>query len=97
MSKNVRLIDIARRIGRDRSAIVLWEELGLIPKALRDSLGRRYYTSTLAEEIIERAKKTNYFKNSSPTKTMSKHSPRLMYLSIMLAVAFILSQLYLFG
>lgn len=61
-SKRYRLIDIAHAVGRDKSTIIHWEELKLIPHAHRDSRGWRYYTEAEADTIITSARNTNYFK-----------------------------------
>jgi len=59
-----RLHDIARKIDRDKSTIIRWEQQGLIPIAKRDSRGWRYYSKPEAEKIIQVVKNTNYFQNS---------------------------------
>ena len=54
--KKYRLIDIAREIDRDKSTIIRWEDLGLIPAAKRDSRGWRYYNDKEVKAIIELVK-----------------------------------------
>ena len=53
--------DIAHKIDRDKSTIIRWEQLGLIPKATRDSRGWRYYSREEVEKIIQLIKATDYF------------------------------------
>lgn len=64
MGKEYRLTDIARQIDRDKSTIIRWEEMGLIPIAERDNRGWRYYSEEQAMHIINLAKKTNYFRDN---------------------------------
>lgn len=64
-NKRVRLIDIAREIERDKSTIIRWEELGLIPVASRDSRGWRYYTEDEALAIVRKVRATQYFKKDN--------------------------------
>ncbi|MAF14218.1 MAG: hypothetical protein CMI53_05025 [Parcubacteria group bacterium] len=58
-----RLNDILSQIDRNKTTVIRWEELGLIPKAKRDSRGWRYYTKEQVEQIITLVKKTDYFRN----------------------------------
>ncbi|MAF14217.1 MAG: hypothetical protein CMI53_05020 [Parcubacteria group bacterium] len=58
-----RLNDILNQIDRNKTTVIRWEELGLIPKAKRDSRGWRYYTKEQVEQIITLVKKTDYFRN----------------------------------
>ncbi|OGY44853.1 MAG: hypothetical protein A2729_05525 [Candidatus Buchananbacteria bacterium RIFCSPHIGHO2_01_FULL_39_14] len=60
-----RLHDITRKIDRDKSTVIRWEQQGLIPKASRDSRGWRYYTAAEVEKIVSLVKKTNYFQLAS--------------------------------
>lgn len=64
MDKEYRLTDIARQIDRDKSTIIRWEEMGLIPVAERDDRGWRCYTEEQAQHIIRLAKETDYFRNA---------------------------------
>lgn len=59
-----RLNDILSRIDRNKTTLLRWEELGLIPKARRDSRGWRCYTREEVEYIINLVKSTNYFRNN---------------------------------
>jgi len=63
MSKKYCLKDILKKIDRNKTTLIRWENLGLIPKAKRDSRGWRYYSQEEVEEIINLIKSTNYFKN----------------------------------
>ena len=51
MLKKYCLKDILKRIDRNKTTLIRWEDLGLIPKAKRDSRGWRYYTKDEIEEI----------------------------------------------
>lgn len=88
-----RLNDIVRQIDRDKSTIIRWEELGLIPKAKRDSRGWRYYDEAEVKEIVRRIKETNYFQSTM----QSKVRPRLAYIGTAVALLFILYQLVNLG
>ncbi len=54
---------IAQKIDRDKSTIIRWEKLGLIPEAKRDSRGWRYYSKGEVEKVIRIIRETNYFQN----------------------------------
>jgi DNA-binding transcriptional MerR regulator len=81
MGKDYRLTDIAREIDRDKSSIIRWEEMGLIPVAERDSRGWRYYTEQQAKHIIKLAKETNYFRNAERVAQAGiKARPQAVYI-----------------
>jgi DNA-binding transcriptional MerR regulator len=61
LAGHYRLNDILKRIDRNKTTVLRWEVLGLIPKAKRDSRGWRYYTKKEVEEIVRLVEKTNYF------------------------------------
>ncbi len=60
---NYTINDIVKRVGRNKTTILRWEEQGLIPSASRDSRGWRYYTKQDLENIVSLVKNTNYFRN----------------------------------
>jgi hypothetical protein len=60
-----RLKDILVQIDRNKTTVLRWEELGLIPKARRDSRGWRYYTREEVDRIVGLVKKSNYFRAES--------------------------------
>jgi len=60
---NFRINDILKRIDRNKTTLLRWESLGLIPKANRDSRGWRVYSYEEVEFIVSLVKKTNYFRN----------------------------------
>ncbi len=57
--------DILKRIDRNKTTLIRWEEQGLIPKAKRDSRGWRYYSKEEVEKIIDLVKKTDYFRKNN--------------------------------
>lgn len=63
MPKKYCLKDILKRIDRNKTTLIRWENLGLIPKAKRDSRGWRCYTKEDIDQIVNLIKKTDYFKN----------------------------------
>jgi len=56
------LKEILKRIDRNKTTLLRWEEKGLIPKAKRDSRGWRYYSKEEMEKILDLIKKTDYFR-----------------------------------
>jgi DNA-binding transcriptional MerR regulator len=56
------LNEILKKIDRNKTTFLRWEERGLVPKAKRDSRGWRYYTKEEIERIIKLIRKTNYFR-----------------------------------
>ena len=67
--KKYSLNDILKRIDRNKTTLIRWEEAGLIPKARRDVRGWRYYSQVEAENIVNLIKKTNYFKETPLRET----------------------------
>jgi len=63
LSELYRVNTILKRIDRNKTTLLRWEEMGLIPRARRDSRGWRYYTQEEVERIIELVKSTNYFRD----------------------------------
>jgi len=63
MIKKYYIKDILKKIDRNKTTLIRWEEMGLLPKANRDSRGWRYYTENEVEEIVNSIKDTNNFKN----------------------------------
>jgi len=63
MIKKYYIKDILKKIDRNKTTLIRWESLDLIPKAKKDSRGWRYYTENEVKEIVELIKSTNYFKN----------------------------------
>lgn len=96
-AKKVRLIDIARVIERDKSTIIRWEELGLIPAASRDSRGWRFYSEDEAHAIVEKVRSTHYFKDVSdaPSADMKVRPQRMVYIGVMVGVVLLSYQLLL--
>lgn len=60
-----RLNDILSRLDRNKTTVLRWEKMGLIPEARRDSRGWRCYTAEEVEHIIKLVKRTNYFRNGN--------------------------------
>ena len=53
--------ELARELDRSTLTIKKWEEIGLIPKAKRDSRGWRYYTDNDIREIKTILREHDYF------------------------------------
>ena len=60
-----RLEDILREVDRNKTTVIRWEEMGLIPRAHRDSRGWRCYTKEQVDEIIRLVKQTDYFRKGN--------------------------------
>lgn len=60
-----RLNDILSRLDRNKTTVLRWEKMGLIPPARRDSRGWRYYTAEEVEHILKLVQETNYFKEAN--------------------------------
>jgi DNA-binding transcriptional MerR regulator len=60
------LNDILKKIDRNKTTLIRWEEQGLIPKAKRDSRGWRYYSKKELKKIIDLIKETDYFRKNLP-------------------------------
>jgi len=61
-----RLNDILKKVDRNKTTILRWENVGYIPKAKRDSRGWRCYTENEVEKIVDLVKKNNYFMKKQP-------------------------------
>lgn len=98
-NKKVRLIDIARVIERDKSTIIRWEELGLIPQAKRDSRGWRFYSEEEAKHIVDRVHATHYFKNTETRLAdgVAVRPQRMVYIGVLIGVLLMSSQLFTLG
>jgi len=57
-----RLNDILKEIDRNKTTVLRWEAQKLIPKAKRDSRGWRCYTEKDIKKIVNKVKKTKYFR-----------------------------------
>ena len=63
-NKLYKIKDVALRIDRSILTLKRWEKQGLIPEARKDSRGWRIYTEEEVQEILQRVKETNYFRNT---------------------------------
>lgn len=60
--KIYRLVDLARRLDRDKTTLLRWEAEGKIPKARRDTRGWRYYTPEDFTLIVRLVEEQFYFR-----------------------------------
>ena len=60
-----RISELARELDRSTLTVKKWEEIGLIPKARRDSRGWRYYTRQDIDGIKSALAEQNYLVKSS--------------------------------
>ena len=63
-NKFYKIKDVALRIDRSILTLKRWEKQGLIPEARKDSRGWRIYTEEEVQEILQRVRETNYFRNT---------------------------------
>ena len=63
MPEFYRIKDIRKRIDRNKTTLLRWEELGLIPMARKDSRGWRYYTAEEVKIVIKIVIDNDYFRN----------------------------------
>lgn len=61
MAEKHYLNEILKKIDRNKTTFIRWENMGLVPKSKRDSRGWRYYTEEEIKEIIKLIKETDYF------------------------------------
>lgn len=69
--KKFYLNEILRRVDRNKTTLIRWEEEGLIPRAKRDSRGWRYYNQDEIEQVINLIEEKNYFRKSYETSRSS--------------------------
>lgn len=69
--KKFYLNEILRRVDRNKTTLIRWEEEGLIPRAKRDSRGWRYYNRDEIEQVINLIEEKNYFRKSYETSRSS--------------------------
>jgi len=67
-NKVYKIKDLALRLDRSILTIKRWEKQGLIPQARKDSRGWRIYTEAEVQEILQKVRESNYFRNG---KTVS--------------------------
>ncbi len=69
--KKFYLNEILKRVDRNKTTLIRWEEEGLIPRAKRDSRGWRFYTEDEIEKVINLIEETNYFRKNYETSRSS--------------------------
>lgn len=69
----LRINDLLKRIDRNKTTLLRWEAAGLIPTAMRDSRGWRYYSQEQVDEIVNLVKESDYFKNKNIGNGTAKH------------------------
>ncbi|MCH7828921.1 MerR family transcriptional regulator [Patescibacteria group bacterium] len=62
------LNEILKRVDRNKTTLIRWEAVGLIPKAKRDSRGWRYYTEKEVLAVVKLIKDTEYFRTMANEK-----------------------------
>jgi len=91
-----RVNDLTKAVDRDKTTLLRWEKLGLIPKAKRDSRGWRYYTRAEYDAIMQLVKSTNYFqeKAGADGNPRSDRVKKVGYGVVASAVVFMLYSLF---
>jgi len=69
--KKFYLNEILKRVDRNKTTLIRWEEEGLIPRAKRDSRGWRYYSQDEIEQVVNLIEGTNYFRKNYETSRSS--------------------------
>ncbi len=69
--KKFYLNEILKRVDRNKTTLIRWEEEGLIPRAKRDSRGWRYYSQDEIEQVVSLIKQANYFRKNYETSRSS--------------------------
>jgi len=77
--KRYYLNEILSQIERNKTTFIRWEEMGLVPKAKRDSRGWRYFTEKEVKKIVDLIKKTDYFRKTNFQKYPRKKRIRSFY------------------
>lgn len=94
LKEKYRLHNIVKKIDRDKSTIIRWEQQGLLPQAKRDSRGWRYYSKGEIEKIIKLIKETNYFQNAEKSHESADKVKKISYAAVAMAVLFMLYGLF---
>ena len=76
--KKFYLNELLRRVDRNKTTLIRWEEEGLIPRAKRDSRGWRCYTEREIESIVKLIKDTNYFRKSRVVNYLPAQGEKLI-------------------
>jgi len=63
---------ILKKIDRNKTTLIRWEDMGLIPKAKKDSRGWRCYSKQEVDNIVNLIKETDYFRKTAFKTTNSK-------------------------
>lgn len=90
-----RLGDILRKIDRNKTTLIRWEEEGLIPRAKRDSRGWRYYTQADVDKIVGLILTTDYFRK--PFNRQQKRARVLVRAAVAVVVGLIVVNLGIIG
>ncbi|MFH0819463.1 MAG: MerR family transcriptional regulator [bacterium] len=95
IKNSYRLGDILRKIDRNKTTLIRWEEEGLIPRAKRDSRGWRYYTQADVDRIVKLILETNYFQQ--PLSHQRRMAKVLTRVGVTIIVGFIIINLGIIG
>jgi len=65
LKKKYSLNYILKKIDRTKTTLIRWEEMGLLPRAKRDSRGWRYYSKEELDQMVNLIKTTDYFQKTA--------------------------------
>lgn len=78
-----RVRDLTKAVDRDKTTLLRWEKLGLIPAAKRDSRGWRFYTEEDFSAIIRKVRESNFFRRGPVIPALALLASGLMTLSLL--------------
>lgn len=78
-----RVNDLTKAVDRDKTTLLRWEKLGLIPAAKRDNRGWRYYTPDEFAEIIRKVRESNFFRRGPFLPLVTLFASGLMTVSLL--------------
>jgi len=78
-----RVRDLTKAVDRNKTTLLRWEKLGLIPAAKRDSRGWRYYTSEDFTGIIRKVRESNFFRRGPVLPALALLASGLLTVSLL--------------
>ena len=89
-----RINAIAKKIDRDKTTIIRWENMGLIPKARRDSRGWRFYSGSEVRQIVKIVQGSDYFKTQDKPAETSTLANRISRVGLAVIICYLVYNLF---